>query len=118
MSDVQTLLRNGGSVRTEIIDRLEKTSVQDQVNAVRDYVQGKFNGDSAALRGKDKNGDSVDLMDEIAIRCAWRLVNAYTYRKVIQFTLHIHGSSKAATGATNTSSRKNALKKTCVSSES
>ena len=31
----------------------------------------------------------VDLVREIAIRCAWRLVNAYLYRKVTQFTLRM-----------------------------
>ena len=74
-----------GRVRKIITDKVD---VEGRIKVLLDPLRKHLAVRGVNLNVKIGDGD-VDLVREIAIRCAWRLVNAYVYRKVTQFTLHM-----------------------------
>lgn len=98
-----------GRVRKIITDKVD---VEGRIKVLLDPLRMLLAGRGVNLNVKVGDAD-VDLVREIAIRCAWRLVNAYVYRKVTQFTLHMLTES-GATAAENGGSRISCLKLTTI----
>ena len=105
INDFENVAMTHGRVRETITDRID---TRDRIKTLMDQLR-EFLG-SVNLNVKVGDMD-VDLVREIAIRCAWRLVNAYLYRKVTQFTLRMLTES-GATSAENGGSRISCLKLT------